>query len=388
MKTMQFLLPHPFFPAAIASLLFTSLLPAQPASNPGENLVINPSFEVLRKGEVLDRANDLKISEAWESPNAGEPLLFTTIDRMIYDPNGSLWPFTARTGKNVAGINVAGGSELEPRREYIQGTLKRPLTVGKKYYFSFYVHYHCEGANNIGIVFLPEKLAVDAPGRLNLNPASYQKNVTAYNNTDRTWTLVRDSFIAYKPFQYFIIGNFFTDENTEVESHKYEHYFAYIDDIEVVEAADSPVKGATPDQAELQKWTENIETVKNKTKLLQNTAETPASPEGERVTVLFGFDSASLQPEAGAVLDALVNSLRQNPDARVRVSGFASSEGTSLYNERLSRRRAAAVRRYLIGQGIPKERIISEAKGENDPAAPNDREENRKKNRRVELVLE
>ncbi|MBK8920030.1 MAG: OmpA family protein [Saprospirales bacterium] len=361
-------------------LFCTSILAAQTGGAKRENLVLNPSFETLRAGESIEYSNALTICDSWDSPNAAEPLLFTTINDVVYDPNGSLWPFKARTGKNVAGINIYGS-----RREYIQGALQRPLTVGKKYYFSFFVHYHCEGANNIGIVFLPEKLKADASGRLNLKPASFQRDVTPYNNTDKMWTLVRDSFIAYQAFQSFIIGNFAADEETTVESERFQHYFAYIDDIVVTESAEAPVAVSSSDQAEVRKWTENVATAKDQGKLL---GALPSSSPLTEQQILFQFDNSNLQEESLGILDEIAAALKDKPDAVLRITGYASSEGSTAYNLRLSQRRAHAVRRYLVKNGVGKDQIRVEAKGEAAPLAPNDSEENRKQNRRVTLSLE
>lgn len=370
------------FVAGLFLLVAASLLRAQSA----ENLVLNPSFETIRTGQKLEQANNLDIAEHWNAPNAAEPLLFTTIGNTIFDPNGASWPFKARTGKNVAGVNVQGGLPTQPKREYIQGTLKRPLTVGKKYYFSFYVHYHCEGANNIGIVFLPEKLSVDAAGRLNLKPASYQKDVTPFNNTDKTWTLVRDSFIAYMPFQHFIIGNFFTNEETEVESTNYGHYFAYIDDIDVTEAGDPAVK--VDKLTTSGQWKENVERTKDRNKLLENTPSAESGNPSAQAVILFGFDSATMPQESGASLDAVMAKLLENPDATVVLTGYASSEGSTRYNKTLSRQRANTVRRFLEKNGIAKARIQVVAGGEKGPNDGADTAENREQNRRVEVQIQ
>ena len=72
----------------------------------------------------------------------------------------------------------------------------------------------------------------------------------------------------------------------------------------------------------------------------------------------------------------------------VIVAGNTDSIGTDAYNMKLSRRRADAVRDYLIQHGIPATRITVEANGESKPVASNDTADGRAQNRRVELNLQ
>jgi len=228
------------------------------------NLVTNPSFEKTKGGEKdLELANDIDLALAWSSPNEENPQLYaTTEEGYIYDNFGSSWTFKARTGKRVATLYVYGINDGIEHRQYIQGSLNQPLTVGKKYDFSFWVHYHCEGSSNIGIAFLPKTIKLNTAGLINLAPATYQKEVTPYSKTT-TWTKVAGSFIAYKPFQNFIIGNFFSNENTAVESNRYEHHIAYIDDIIVTEAKTEADTLLTLNEEEAKQWETNEITIQN-----------------------------------------------------------------------------------------------------------------------------
>lgn len=344
-----------------------------------ENLVYNPGFEVVAPGKKVGLDNPIETAAGWSAPTRGKSLLYTTYREYIYDPDGSLWPFTARTGKNVAGMNVYGDDDGVPRREYIQGALTKPLTVGRRYYFEFWVHYHCEGANNIGIVFLPEKIKDTTAGLLNFQPVSFQKAVTLYDNDKNTWTLVRDSFVAARPFQYFVIGNFFPDSTTLIEGNRYDHHFAYIDDILVTEAPNQSAVPAPITKAEEQKWHENTETSKG----MQTTT---AGSVPNKSLVYFKLDSSEITPETATLLDAIATELTQKPGVKIELKGFASSEGSVPYNKQLSDRRNQSVRRYLMEKGVSPLAISMKAFGEDNPVSPNDTEENRSKNRRVEIV--
>jgi outer membrane protein OmpA-like peptidoglycan-associated protein len=104
--------------------------------------------------------------------------------------------------------------------------------------------------------------------------------------------------------------------------------------------------------------------------------------------VRFDFDMDALRPDAIAVLDRVVDGLKQNPGARVRIEGHASFEGTSEYNLTLGERRAQRVREYLVSRGISAATLSTLSKGEESPKYDNSKEEGRALNRRAEFVVE
>lgn len=69
----------------------------------------------------------------------------------------------------------------------------------------------------------------------------------------------------------------------------------------------------------------------------------------------------------------------------VIISGHTDNTGSASYNNTLSRKRAEAVRNYLVKQGVPKSRFKIEYMGLTTPIAPNDTREGRALNRRVEF---
>lgn len=78
----------------------------------------------------------------------------------------------------------------------------------------------------------------------------------------------------------------------------------------------------------------------------------------EERTAYFGFNQASLSPEMRERLDTLANELRSNDQVRgARIVGYADRIGNPVYNEKLSKRRAEAVRRYLVSRGIINARV-------------------------------
>ena len=125
-------------------------------------------------------------------------------------------------------------------------------------------------------------------------------------------------------------------------------------------------------------------------------AATPApavivAPTSEKVTfaadAFFDFDKSVLKPEGKAKLDDLVGKMSGLNLEVIIAVGHTDSVGTDAYNQRLSVRRADAVKSYLVAKGVEKNRVYTEGKGEKQPVADNKTAEGRAKNRRVEIEV-
>lgn len=101
--------------------------------------------------------------------------------------------------------------------------------------------------------------------------------------------------------------------------------------------------------------------------------------------VLFDFDRSNIRPDSAPVLDEAVQLLKDTGDISIIAEGHTDSIGTDAYNLKLSERRAASVRTYLVAHGIAADRIRTEGFGESRPVASNDTADGRAQNRRVEL---
>ncbi|MFA7437381.1 outer membrane protein OmpA [Castellaniella sp.] len=101
----------------------------------------------------------------------------------------------------------------------------------------------------------------------------------------------------------------------------------------------------------------------------------------------FDFDKYNLKPEGKLVLDQVAQQAKAINLETVIAVGYTDSIGTQEYNLGLSERRANTVKQYLIGQGIPTDRIYTEGKGKLDPIATNKTAAGRAQNRRVEIEI-
>ena len=101
--------------------------------------------------------------------------------------------------------------------------------------------------------------------------------------------------------------------------------------------------------------------------------------------VLFDFDRSTVKPEAAQILDRLVAFMNENKDKRAELAGHTDNVGSDAYNQRLSERRVASVRDYVVKKGVDSSRISGQGFGESKPIADNKTADGRAKNRRVEI---
>jgi OOP family OmpA-OmpF porin len=100
---------------------------------------------------------------------------------------------------------------------------------------------------------------------------------------------------------------------------------------------------------------------------------------------LFDFDKSVLRPDGKKSIDDALAKIRGTDVEMVIATGHTDSVGTEQYNQRLSERRAQAVKDYLVSKGVPASKITTIGKGESQPVATNKTKEGRQKNRRVDI---
>ena len=103
--------------------------------------------------------------------------------------------------------------------------------------------------------------------------------------------------------------------------------------------------------------------------------------------ILFDFDSAALRADSRRTVDQVADVLAEYDRTAIVVQGHTDAKGSDEYNQDLSERRAAAVKRHLESNGVEGERIATQGLGEGYPVATNDTESGRQQNRRVEIML-
>lgn len=119
----------------------------------------------------------------------------------------------------------------------------------------------------------------------------------------------------------------------------------------------------------------------------QLTAEQVAKQAAEKagMVVYFDFDSSDIKPEFNALITAHAKYLATNASLKVRLEGSTDERGSREYNVGLGERRAQAVRRALLLQGVSEAQVATLSYGEERPAVAGNDEGSYAKNRRVEF---
>jgi OOP family OmpA-OmpF porin len=113
----------------------------------------------------------------------------------------------------------------------------------------------------------------------------------------------------------------------------------------------------------------------------------PPPPQPRLVLVYFDFDKASLTPAGAALVEDAARTYASIGAARLDLAGYTDSVGTPAYNLKLSKRRAATVRAYLVKLGVPADVITETARGKENPRVPTADGVREPQNRRVEILL-
>jgi outer membrane protein OmpA-like peptidoglycan-associated protein len=104
--------------------------------------------------------------------------------------------------------------------------------------------------------------------------------------------------------------------------------------------------------------------------------------------IQFDYNKATIKPESHGLLDEIVSVIKENPHIKkLSIEGHTDADGSYNYNLKLSDDRSQAVMKYLTDHGIEPARLDSRGFGEAKAIAPNDTEEGKEKNRRVEFLI-
>ena len=204
----------------------------------------------------------------------------------------------------------------------------------------------------------------------------------------RTLIILKSIYNSNGNEKYLTIGNFNRNikynfngnvkNKKEVDS-KYTYYF--IDDVSLLEIKDSSecicntIKTIKKDSVKIDK-VKNIsqyDEAINKSITLNN--------------IVFETDKSDLLQSSCKELDKLVKYLMQNPSFKIEITGYTDNTGKEGDNIKLSEQRAKAVAGHLIKEGIDTKRITYKGYGSKKPLLPNDTEEHKRVNRRVEFKL-
>jgi OOP family OmpA-OmpF porin len=109
----------------------------------------------------------------------------------------------------------------------------------------------------------------------------------------------------------------------------------------------------------------------------------------QTLNVKFDFDKSTIKKGYYKDINDLAKVMKNYPDLKVIIKGYADSVGDPAYNKKLSRKRADAIKKYMVKKaGINANRIAAKGFGAEKPVASNVTEKGRLKNRRVEAAVD
>lgn len=338
-------------------------------------------------------------AEGWKTFDVQTP------DLLVWDSLGGCPAFPKpRKGQRMMGLIMyhpfQDGKFAFDYHELIQGTLVKPLEKGKTYRLSFWVYTNDTlGAQHLNSVY--GRTARIRPtfcgnfgfyfsnGRITTGenfmtsqldfPVKPQVNLAQIIETKGQWRKISMAYKADRSdYQYFLFGNFFSDavtpinmgdeermqldeRNQSLDFWKKNQRIAYylFDDFSIVADENAAIEQSL---------------LVEKKYTLQD-------------ALLFDFGKAELRPDAMATLDKLAAVLQKNPALHFEIGGHTDNIGDENSNQLLSEQRALNVYKALVEKKVAPEQLAWKGYGKSNPAAPNDTEEGRQKNRRVECKV-
>jgi len=374
-----------------------------------QNLVVNGGFErqSARQAGVwqaspkpcqFSGASDIVNSsaEGWKTFDVQTP------DLLLWDSLSGCPTFPKpRKGKRMMGLIMyhpfQDGQFAFDYHELIQGVLAKPLEKGKTYRLSFWVYTNDSLGNqhlnkvygrttgirptlcgNFGFYFSDARINTKEnfmTSQLDF-AVKPQVNLPQIVETNGQWRKISLAFKADRGgYKYFLFGNFFSDavtpinmgdeermqldeKNQTLEFWKKTKRIAYylFDDFAIVADEDAAIEQSL---------------LVEKKYTMQD-------------ALLFDFGKAELRAEAAPALEKLAQVLQKNTTLHFEIGGHTDNIGDETSNQTLSEQRALTVYKALIDKNVAPEQLAWKGYGKTQPSAPNDTDEGRQKNRRVE----
>jgi OOP family OmpA-OmpF porin len=356
----------------LLSSMAVNLLHAQKSTI---NIVPNPGFERFSsppigwsyKGSFFG-----EVVKYWFSATTASPDVYGQGIRVPSDwAEKGFGAQKARSGKSMAGLTLFGCTNGKPHcREYIEIQLSEPLVIGQAYYVEFWATHLPRSLqiNNLGAYFSVSEIKRGTDEMLIREAQVKASNIVAAPGGK--WVKVSGQFVAKYEAEFMLIGNFNDDLSTLSVSPKddcFNYAYYYVDDVLVKKIPPFRPVPVKPD--DLTKQTLEV----GKTIQLKH--------------IYFEFDKDELMPRSYVELNKLLKIMRENPGLSIDIVGHTDALGDDAYNLDLSRRRALAVEKFLLGNKVGKSRLRSHGEGESRPVATNETDEGRAQNRRVEFVV-
>jgi len=343
-----------------------------------QNLVLNGSFEEKRGCPIDYTQIQLIHLESWKQLGNGTPDYFNSCSKTVGVPNNIFGSEPASTGAGYAGL-VTFTQGKRNYREYLCTELTRALVPGELICVEVNLSsadlcsYYSDG---FGILLSESEPRQAGQECIDITPTIENPRLFLLDQ-DEGWVKMGNIYKAIGGEKYITLGNFKKDAFTNILHRTApgrrmgDYSYLYIDDVVV-----KPVKSKSECSCE--------------NEILQSLVVDPPLQlsqydEIRLDDILFDFDKSFLTDSAKKELDEVYILLRRNKFMYLEVQGHTDNKGEEEYNVGLSKNRAESVVNYLTKKGMENPRLEIKYFGASKPTTPNESEDGRAKNRRVEF---
>lgn len=327
-----------------------------------KNYIPNPSFE-----ERKSKGSDIKAAIPWKGVG--------TVDYYMKPDKRDISQYKgARTGTSYAGLRFQADY-----KEYMHVKLTETLEKGEVYEFKMYIRI-LEAENvtvtvkQLGAFFSPEEFRIGMEfNEEGLVDTTYNKGISGTLN----WILIQGDYTATGNEKYMIIGNFRTKMKDDfVKKNKwslfaFQEAYYYIDDLSLCKKNPEDDTPKYNKEGGVVNWLPHA---------------FHAGKSFDIKNIFFEKGTSKLLSESDKALDELAKMLMDKPTTSIQLNGHMDKFGNEEEERRISKERAKAVYDYLKAKGVTNQ-MIFKGMGSTQPVAPNDSEEYKAKNRRVEVSI-
>ncbi len=327
-----------------------------------KNLIPNPSFETRK-----NKSPDIKAAIPWKGVG--------TVDYYMKPDKRDISQYKgARTGTNYAGLRFQADY-----KEYMHVKLLETLEKGVTYHFKMYIRL-LEAENvtvtvkQLGAYFSDIEFKVGMEfSEDGLVDTTYNKGISGTQN----WILIQGDYTAKGNENYVIIGNFRTKMKDDfVKKNKWSLFafseaYYYLDDISLTKKNVENDFSKDDKEGGIVNWIPNA----------FNGGQT-----FEIRNLYFETGTSKLLETSYPALDELAKAFGNHPLAAIQINGHMDKFGNEEEERKISKERAKAIYDYLKTKGVTNP-MTFKGFGSSQPIAPNDSEEYKAKNRRVEVSI-
>ena len=343
----------------------------------GQNLVPNSSFELAKSdpSESLSPTNNFTCEE-WVSATKGTPDYYTSNRTGNFSAPSNFWgKREPNSGDSYIGITVNhAGQDMY---EYLEVKLTQKLIKDNYYCFSLFIssadipNY---STNELDYILSIDKFYQPTVGILEEVPN--EKFIANKGFIEsKNWNQISSCYKAKGGEEYLTFGVLnekYKKFNVKNGPAPFTGMYFYIDDVSLTPITD--MKECTCNELAIIKTHANsYDFALNKSIVLKN--------------INFESKKAQLLPSSNNELNKLADYLKSNPTFKIEIIGYTDNTGKKNDNLTLSNLRAKAVADFLISTGVIKDRVAFKGLGSSSPIKPNNTEENRLLNRRVEFKI-